>query len=954
MLINNQEHSDLCVGIDLGTTNSALATINKKPNGDIVSKVVEVSRPIDVLSGVGSKSRMSSQKKPLLPSCVYYDEQHGFEPIVGDFAKMQYPNRPHLVAKSIKSQMGKAFTEGLDEVVPDKTPAEISARILKHMLKETGKVYRQQITDAVITVPANFDSVMCQATRDAAALAGIQIKNPDGSERPVLLSEPNAVIYDLINQVQNGEISSHIIDLSTEKNVVVFDLGGGTLDITMHKIKRREDCPDVLKVDEIATNRYTKLGGDDFDEAIANVMYSRYLGKYSKYADVKSKLEKQKASIMPVLRNYAEQLKLEISERYRDGEAAADDGFGWDDGFDDDNEFNVGGNIGGIGYAYDDSFTKEEVEEILSRFMGKELSFNDYQKLNSITQNTNIIYPILDVLQKAAEKLQSIPKVDAVIVNGGMSKFYMIIDRLREFFGLEPIVALDSDLAVARGAAVYHYYLHLYAASMQEDMRMLHNTDVTVAKKAERPQAVVKPQVAAPVYSADMGTAIINQVNKGIEFGHSTLNDALYLGVRNGAVQLLVPSGAELPYQSEIIRGFQLMPNMDEIAIPIKRRDLSNRYVTIASGRLKLKRSYKDGAYVSIGVNMDSSKVITMQMAISEDVGGSRILETQVAEIVVGDYEVANKNKITAPMGTKLDVNNELHSLKQKCDQLNRLGRNGNKSAISKAIATKVQCICSAGNKEDFAGPILDMMRSNANEELQLRLFIIARKHCESWSASEKAALAKICLNQLFSELSGFADYGFKRNVNFQAIYTLSYCGSNEQLWKLEAIKNNSAYTLYCMYAFGKRHLNTEWIFKQFNNDARFNSLVNLQTSAHALGMAMRRDEGLPVESINMNKAIDGLCGVLANNVNIDPHHSSSVVCSIIALGYACDQRYGDNPLDVSVMNKARHALTSLPQKYSDDVLASLMKSAMIALKMMDGETLSYDEEQFLLKKLSC
>ena len=168
MLINNQEHSDLCVGIDLGTTNSALATINKKPNGDIVSKVVEVSRPIDVLSGVGSKSRMSSQKKPLLPSCVYYDEQHGFEPIVGDFAKMQYPNRPHLVAKSIKSQMGKAFTEGLDEVVPDKTPAEISARILKHMLKETGKVYRQQITDAVITVPANFDSVMCQATRDAA------------------------------------------------------------------------------------------------------------------------------------------------------------------------------------------------------------------------------------------------------------------------------------------------------------------------------------------------------------------------------------------------------------------------------------------------------------------------------------------------------------------------------------------------------------------------------------------------------------------------------------------------------------------------------------------------------------------------------------------------------------------------------------------------------------------
>ena len=96
------------------------------------------------------------------------------------------------------------------------------------MLREASKIYRTEIKDAVITVPANFDSVMCQATRDAAALAGIQVTNKDGSERAVLLSEPNAVIYDLINQVQNGEISNHIIDLNSEKNVLVFDLGGGT------------------------------------------------------------------------------------------------------------------------------------------------------------------------------------------------------------------------------------------------------------------------------------------------------------------------------------------------------------------------------------------------------------------------------------------------------------------------------------------------------------------------------------------------------------------------------------------------------------------------------------------------------------------------------------------------------------------------------------------------------
>lgn len=82
---------------------------------------------------------------------------------------------------------------------------------------------------------------MCQATRDAAELAGITIRNSDGIERPVLLSEPNAVIYDFINQAKNGEIARHILDLSELKNVVVFDLGGGTLDITFHTIVQRSE-----------------------------------------------------------------------------------------------------------------------------------------------------------------------------------------------------------------------------------------------------------------------------------------------------------------------------------------------------------------------------------------------------------------------------------------------------------------------------------------------------------------------------------------------------------------------------------------------------------------------------------------------------------------------------------------------------------------------------------------
>lgn len=115
MIIHSEEHNDLCVGIDLGTTNSVLATINVKPNGDAVSKVVEIPRAVDIYSTVSAEAKLSSQKKPTLPSCVYYREEKNFEPLVGDFAKIQYPLRPHLVAKSIKSQMGKPDTEGLSE-----------------------------------------------------------------------------------------------------------------------------------------------------------------------------------------------------------------------------------------------------------------------------------------------------------------------------------------------------------------------------------------------------------------------------------------------------------------------------------------------------------------------------------------------------------------------------------------------------------------------------------------------------------------------------------------------------------------------------------------------------------------------------------------------------------------------------------------------------------------------
>ncbi len=937
------EHNDLCVGIDLGTTNSVLATINEKPNGDIVSKVVEISRGVDMYNAVSGEAKLTTMKKPTLPSCVYYRQEKNYEPLVGDFAKMQYPLRPHLVAKSIKSQMGKPVAEGLSPDIPDETPSQISARILMHLLREASKVYRCEITDAVITVPANFDSAMCKATRDAAELAGIKVRNQDGSERPVLLSEPNAVIYDLINQIHNGEISHRILDLSEKKRVLVFDLGGGTLDITMHEIKRREENPNVLKVDEIATNRYTLLGGDDFDEEIARAMYKRYLGQYSKqnHPEVVSKLQKEKEVILPLLRVYAEHLKLELNERCGD-----DYDSGWDDP-EDEIALPTGGNMGGIGYSYDDTFTKEEVENILSVFMAPELKYDDYKRIEQIKNRRNIIYPILDVLKKAADKLAcDNVVVDAVIVNGGMSKFYMVTDRLKEFFGFDPIVALDPDQSVARGAAVYHYYLH-QNEEMKDDMRLLGQDAGDGAETMGGEGAGTRGMVRRP----SQGTA----PQMAIQWGSNILNDCLYLGVRNGAVHEIVPTGAELPYTSSTMTGFRAEPGQNMIEIPIKSRNLDGTYRTIANGNISFKRRYPNGTYVAFRIHMNRNKVITMKAWTSKDLPGKEVIEEGYAEIAIDNSEKSKtKAKILAPSGSALRPREEIHNLLQLCQNYERCRNKVEKSKLSKRIAECSGSICSAGNKGDFAPVILDTLQSLSSEEARMRLFTIARRIGTEWGDMDKRRLARLCMSQISAELSGFSiRKGPKTSTNIQAIYTLSICGSMDQLSKLSSIHDTRSYLQACLYTHAKTRTDLQWLQDCFENDVRksikrLNN--NIQFSSHAIGFALRKEGASePILSADMRKKI---VRKICDAIEAEGLSDAELTNCILAMGWICDQRETASDLPEETLSLVNETINELDSHYSMQRVQNQEKACNVVRKMINGILLNNSEEQFLLTKL--
>ena len=169
--------------------------------------------------------RGGTGKKELLPSCVYFKD--GGQPIVGEYAKTMI-GRTNRVVKSIKSEIGTQTQFDFDGSTYD--PAVISSQILRHLAASAESLFRFIPDDVVITVPASFDSDMREATIEAARLAGFRTQEDDGSPRNILLDEPRAALYDFINRQNKGEIPETRINFHEPQIVLVFDLGGGTLD----------------------------------------------------------------------------------------------------------------------------------------------------------------------------------------------------------------------------------------------------------------------------------------------------------------------------------------------------------------------------------------------------------------------------------------------------------------------------------------------------------------------------------------------------------------------------------------------------------------------------------------------------------------------------------------------------------------------------------------------------
>ena len=215
------------IGIDLGTTNSCVA-------------VIEGGESVVIPNAEGARTT---------PSVVAFKKDG--ERIVGRVAKQQAVSNPDRTISSIKREMGTGYKVKIDS--KDYTPQEISAMILSKLKQDAEAYLGDKVTEAVITVPAYFTDAQRQATKDAGKIAGMEVKR--------IINEPTAAAL------------AYGIDKEKDQKVMVYDLGGGTFDVSI--IEMGDGVQEVL-----ATAGNNRLGGDDFDQKIVDWMVDGLQGRY--------------------------------------------------------------------------------------------------------------------------------------------------------------------------------------------------------------------------------------------------------------------------------------------------------------------------------------------------------------------------------------------------------------------------------------------------------------------------------------------------------------------------------------------------------------------------------------------------------------------------------------------------------------------------------------------------
>ena len=344
------------IGIDLGTTNSVVA-------------VMEGGEPTVITNAEGARTT---------PSVVAFTKEG--ERLVGQVAKRQAVTNPDRTIQSIKREMGSDYKVDIDD--KSFSPQEISAMILQKLKTDAEEYLGEKITQAVITVPAYFSDSQRQATKDAGRIAGLEVLR--------IINEPTAASL------------AYGLDKEHDQNILVFDLGGGTFDVSILEIG-----DGVFEV--LATAGNNRLGGDDFDNAIVEWIVSEF--KKEQGIDLK-----QDKMAMQRLRDAAEKAKIELS--------------------------GVSSTNINLPYITADANGTKHLDMTLSRSKFDELTANLVKETEG---------PLKQALKDSGLEAS---EVDKILLVGGSTRIPAVQEAVKKIFNKDPFKGINPDECVALGAAI--------------------------------------------------------------------------------------------------------------------------------------------------------------------------------------------------------------------------------------------------------------------------------------------------------------------------------------------------------------------------------------------------------------------------------------------------------------------------------------------------------------------
>ena len=344
------------IGIDLGTTNSVVA-------------VMEGGNPTVIANAEGSRTT---------PSIVAFSKSG--ERLVGQLAKRQAIVNPDRTIASIKRHMGDNYKVNIDG--KDYTPQEISSMILRKLADDASKYLGEKVTSAVITVPAYFNDAQRQATKDAGKIAGLDVLR--------IVNEPTAAAL------------AYGLEKEKSEKVLVFDLGGGTFDVSVLEIG--DGVHEVL-----STSGDTHLGGDDFDQKVMDWICE----EFKKQEGIDLKGDKQ---AMQRVKEAAEKAKCELSSVF---------------------ETNIN-----LPFITADANGPKHLDLNLTRAKFEDLCFDLLERCKK---------PVEQALQDAGISKN---EINEVVLVGGSSRIPAVQKLVKDYTGKEPNQSVNPDEVVAVGAAI--------------------------------------------------------------------------------------------------------------------------------------------------------------------------------------------------------------------------------------------------------------------------------------------------------------------------------------------------------------------------------------------------------------------------------------------------------------------------------------------------------------------